>query len=282
MKAKNWKSVRELAMGKRDMYSYDPAFIKVRIGWNVREQTAELDAADDELFASIRDHGYDQSKALTIYRDGEDLYLTDGHRRHKAVMRARAAGVDIKSVPCLMEERGMSEPDRVAGMLTRNNGVHLTMLEQCKVAKLLINHGWNDEQIAKAAGKTVAYVRTMLLPLMEAAPETKAAVTAGHVAASTVAKAVREHGPTKGAEVVARAVRSNSVAGRRVTAKDVDRAAGKAMPPSRDDLALAAECLERWKAFVVLNGLDDDEIGCSMGELDGLIAKLGRKELVAA
>lgn len=220
-------SVRDIQQGREDVWKIDPRVIKVKDGWNCRIESPESKEKDEELARSIFKIGFLKDKPVTVVFEDGSVYLTDGHRRHRATLKAIEMGADIKLIPAVTEPRGTNDADRVAGMLTRNSGLPLTPLEQGGIYKRLIAFGWDEKQIADTSGKSITHVKS-ILDLMTATPETHAAIVAGTVGASTVAKVVREHGPAKAAKAVAKAVETAKSEGKnKATDRDVNSVARK-------------------------------------------------------
>lgn len=200
------QSIRDLSQGNRNIWNLDPHLILMKPGWNPRDEDDRLKAHIETITASIRAIGFDQSKPLTVYLSGDGHYaISDGHCRLRAVLAAIEQGAEIATVPVVLEARGINEADRVAGILTRNSGLNLSPIEQGRVYKRLAGFGWDEKRIAATSGKPLASVR-QIFDLMEAEPDTQAAVIAGEVSVTAVAGAVREHGPEKAKRVVAKAV----------------------------------------------------------------------------
>lgn len=215
------KNIRELAQGNRNVWSLDPRILKMRDGWNIRGDRPELAEHIQTIANSIVATGYDQSKPLTIFQEDGEFYISDGHCRLLAVLRAIEMGAEIKSVPVIQEMKGVNEADRVAGLITRNSGLPLTPLETAAVYKRLIGFGWTVKQIADKVGKSSGHVDAGLL-LMGATPATHAAIVNGNVSASVATAAVREHGPARAQKLIDRAIKAAD--GKRATARGVHAA----------------------------------------------------------
>lgn len=220
------KSIRELAKGRIDVWPLDPRIIRMAPDFNVRDDTPELLEHIEEIARSITARGYDRTKPIVVWKDGDEGYtVSDGHCRLRASIRAIEMGAQLASIPCICEPAGSNEADRIIGMLTRNDGMHLTPLEQGKVYKRLAAFGWGEDEITAATGKSKSHVQN-IFSLMEANPETHDQVIAGKVGASVVAKAVKIHGPRRAAKIINQAVESASGNGKnKATARDVESAA---------------------------------------------------------
>jgi ParB family chromosome partitioning protein len=184
-------SVKTESIGRKDLFLIDPSKIFEKSGWNVRDDSPELQAHIEELSISIAEIGVQQP--LTVYMENDVIYLSDGHCRLQAVNKAISKGAEIKSVPCRVEERYSNEADRVLAMIVRNSGKSLTPLEKSKVVKQLLNFGWKREEIATKCGMSNSYIGQLLE--MQAMPEDlKLMVTSGSVSASTAVNEFRSSG----------------------------------------------------------------------------------------
>lgn len=219
------KTVRELSKGKRDMWSLDPRIIQVKPGWNPREENDQLEQHIDSLANLIFANGYDPTKPIAIYLEGDTYYVCDGHCRLRATLLAIKRGAPIVSIPVLTEARGVNEAGRVAAILTRNNGKRLEPLEQGRVYVRLQSFGWDDKQIAETAGVSITHVK-QIFDLMAASPEAHALIKSGDVSATTVAAATKRHGAARAAKVIRRAVGNAKAGGKgKATLAAVERAA---------------------------------------------------------
>jgi ParB family chromosome partitioning protein len=271
------KNIRDIADGNSNIWKVPPHEIRMKPGWNVRDEDTDLEAHIESIAVSILANGFFQDKPLTVYQDSGEWYVSDGHCRLRGVLLAIERGAPIKSIPVVVEARGTDEAARIAAMLNRNAGKNLTPLEQSRVFMRLQAFSWSDEDIAKTCGRSIAYVRS-IFDLAAAAPETKEAVKSGAVAATTAARAVREHGPEKARRVVAAAVKTAKASGvSKATARAVDTAAGKAEPVTRADMKLAGKVLEMFLHSARWRAMKEDEIGCSLEELEELVAKFKGK-----
>ncbi len=140
--------IEQDALGKKTMYELSPAIIEIEPGFNVRTDMGDMAS----LTADIRFHGV--KMPLQIRREGARYFLIDGHRRLQAALAAVC-----RTVPCVMEERGATEADRVFSMLSRNAGKPLTDVEQGEAYRRLIGFGNSLKAIAKRTGHTPEYIQ---------------------------------------------------------------------------------------------------------------------------
>lgn len=184
-------SIKTESIGRKDLFLIEPSKIVEKPGWNVRDNSPELETHIEELAGSISEIGVQQP--LTVYMENDVIYLSDGHCRLAAVNRAISRGAEIKSVPCRVEERYSNEADRVLAMIVRNSGKSLTPLEKSKVVKQLLNFGWKREEIASKTGLSNVYIGQLLE--MQTMPEDlKSMVTSGNVSASTALNEFKSSG----------------------------------------------------------------------------------------
>lgn len=84
----------------RDLWQVPVANIRIIDGFNVRIRDAKYDEKIDELAKSILAEGFYQDKPLAGYvakENGENvIFVTDGHRRYEATLKAITAGAQIE------------------------------------------------------------------------------------------------------------------------------------------------------------------------------------------
>ncbi len=97
-------AIKDVAQGRSDLYKLDPKLIQIKEGWNSREATDPQNASHiAELAASIKEVGV--KKPLVCYMENDIVYVTDGHCRLQAVMHLIEQGVEIKTVPVIVEDK---------------------------------------------------------------------------------------------------------------------------------------------------------------------------------
>jgi len=154
-------AIKDVAKGRSDLYRLNPKIIQIKEGWNSREATDPQNASHiAELAASIKEVGV--KKPLVCYMENEVVYVTDGHCRLQAVMHLIEEGVEIPSVPVMVEDRFANEADRIFSQIVHNAGKPLTSLEQAKVFKRLVDLGWAQKDIALKAGISGGRVSQLL------------------------------------------------------------------------------------------------------------------------
>ena len=184
-------AIKDMASGRSDLYRVDPAIIQVKADWNSRDASDPANAEHIEsLKASIKEIGV--KKPLVCYMENEVIYVTDGHCRLAAVKALIAAGVEIKSVPVMVEDRHSNEADRIFSQIVHNQGKPLTGIEQAKVFKRLIDLGWAQKDIALKAGFSGGRV-SQLLELLTLPVVLQKFITDGRASASMVLNTFKKH-----------------------------------------------------------------------------------------
>ncbi len=204
----------------KDIFMCPPALICEESGWNVRAESPDYLAGILELAESIRELGV--LEPLTVYRRGEDIVLTNGHRRFSAINLLLAEGVEIKSIPVRLEEKGTNEADRVLSMITRNSGKPLTPLELSVVVKRLLGYGWNTKEISKKTQFSPSYIDSLLQ--LSSAPEAlKSLVKDGQISGTTAISEIKRVGDVEATKNLTKAVK-------KVKAKGGDKVTAKHLP----------------------------------------------------
>lgn len=184
-------AIKDVAQGRSDLYRVDPAIIKQKDGWNSREASDPANATHvAELAASIKAIGV--KKPLVCYMEDDVVYVSDGHCRLQAVMHLIEEGVEIKTVPVMVEDRFANEADRIFSQIVHNQGKQLTALEQAKVFKRLVDLGWAQQDIASKAGISGGRV-SQLLELLILPVILQKYIIEGKASASMVLSLYKKH-----------------------------------------------------------------------------------------
>jgi len=153
-------SIKNIAIGRKDLFSVNPLDIQEEAGWNVRNKTSRLDSHIRYLADSIKEVGL--KEPLTVKMDGDIPILRDGHNRLEAIKLAISEGADIRAVEVILESKLANEADQVLGMILRNTGLPLAPIEQAEVFKRLHAFGWTMNEIAQKASVSRNHVDAML------------------------------------------------------------------------------------------------------------------------
>ncbi|HFL7939031.1 TPA: ParB/RepB/Spo0J family partition protein [Pseudomonas putida] len=195
-------------------------------GFNLRTEGDALEASINSLAEFIAAGG--QIPPLEVRPRAEGgVWLVDGHRRRRALLKLDAEGRLPRTpnkdrpealeawVPVIAFEG--SDADRVARIITSQENEKLSPLELAEGYKRLRAFGWSVEQIATKVGKTRQHVE-QVLTVGNANTDVQNLVAAGHVSATTAAQVVREHGDGAGKVLGAELVRAQASGKTRVTA----------------------------------------------------------------
>lgn len=236
--------IKDIAIGRSDIFRLDPRDIRVREGWNLRNtETSEYKAGIVDLKNQIIAAG-GVKEALTVQWEDGAPWLTNGHRRLAAVNLALSEGHEVPFVPVQTEGRNVTEVDCVLSMVLRNSGVPFTPMENASVFKRLQDLGLTLVQIAEKVGLTEARVR-QTIDLLTMPEPVKAHIDAGTVAPTTAAEVVKKVGRERAGEVIDQGVKKAEEKGRKkVMRKDVAELLGDDEPESRDLATSRAEGME--------------------------------------
>lgn len=176
--------------------------IHVEPGFNLREPSPALEKSIEALADHIAAGGKYPPLEVRI-RDEGGVWIVDGHRRHAAIGRVLARGVDLRHpqdgevrIHVVIFEG--NDADRAARIITSAAGEPLTPLEVAEGYKRLRAFGWTPAQIAAKVGKSPEHV-LQVLALGDANSDVRKMVNAGAVSATHAAKTARKHGEQAGA-----------------------------------------------------------------------------------
>ena len=217
-------TVKELAVKRSDIFYVDPCNLKVKPGWNARNTD---DPENREhiltLARSIAQVGVQE--ALTVYRDANEIWLSDGHCRLAATFYAiDTLKADIKAIPVKTEGREANEADHVFSQILRNAGKPLTPYEAGTVYKRLVGYGWSTADIALKSGKSKASIEAAL-DLQGAPVQVQKLVASGRVSATLATETIKKEGAAKATETLNNAVDAATQKGKtRATKADIGAA----------------------------------------------------------
>jgi ParB/RepB/Spo0J family partition protein len=184
-------AIKDLSQGRSDIYKIDPRVIQTKDGWNSREASDPANATHvADLSNSIKEIGV--KKPLVCYMENDVVYVSDGHCRLQAVMHLIEQGVEIKTVPVMVEDRHANEADRIFSQIVHNQGKQLTSLEQAKVFKRLTDLGWAQKDIAVKSGMSGGRV-SQLLELLILPSILQKYIIEGKASASMVLATYKKH-----------------------------------------------------------------------------------------
>lgn len=168
--------------------------IHVKEGFNKREDDDRTRQADDELFEFLSAGGRVPALEVIPREDG-GVWIVEGHRRHRCYVRCRDAGKPVEFINIVPFEG--NDVDRVARIMTSNNQLPLTAIEQAAVVKELAAFNLTKQEIAQKVHKSVGTIEK-LLTLAMANHDVQQSVKAGAVSVDVAVDRVKEHGEKAG------------------------------------------------------------------------------------
>ena len=265
-------NIKELSVGRTDLYRVDPKVIQTKPDWNSRDASDPANAEHIAgLKASIREIGV--KKPLVGYVENDVVYISDGHCRLAAVMQLINEGIEFKSVPFITEDKASNEADRIFSQIVHNQGKPLTGIEQAKVFKRLLDLGWLQKDIAGKSGMSGGRV-SQLLELLTLPVVLQKFITEGKASASMVLATFKKHNGDVALTVaeLSGAVAVAAQQGRkRAMPKDTEGGEGKPTTP-RNNLKSHLKALVE-KAYAD-ERIDDTEAMVTMSLSEGDWAEL--------
>ena len=234
-------------------------------GFNLRTEGDALEASISSLAEFVAAGG--QIPPLEVRPRAEGgVWLVDGHRRRRALLKLDAEGrlprTPNKDRPEVLEAwvpviafEG-SDADRVARIITSQENEKLSPLELAEGYKRLRAFGWSVEQIAVKVGKTRQHVE-QVLTIGNANTDVQNLVAAGHVSATTAAQVVREHGDGAGKVLGAELEKAQASGKKRVTAGSMK---GPSIPKPR----LEAVHTASRNLIASLDSIDEDSLSLTI------------------
>lgn len=195
--------------------------LHIEPGFNAPGRTDGDDQDDEGLYLYIASGGRIPELDVRPREDG-GVWIVDGHRRHKQIGRAIAAGTflpDPKSGRYLIPVKQFTgnDVDRVARIAVSNEGKKLTHLQLASVYKRLANFGLDADAIAAKVHRTRAHVDNILV-LAGANHDVQNMVAAGEVSATIAVKAVKKSGERAGPKLKEEHAKAKAMGKKKVTA----------------------------------------------------------------
>ncbi|MEX5606858.1 ParB N-terminal domain-containing protein [Pseudomonas protegens] len=175
-------------------------------GFNLRAEGEELEESINALAEFIFAGG--QIPALEVRPRAEGgMWVVDGHRRRRAYLKLDQSG-RLPRIPSKDDPKRLevwisivpfegNDAERVARVITSQEGKKLSPLELADGYKRLTAFGWTPDQIAKKVGKTRQHVE-QVMTLGNANTDVQQLVASGQVSATTAVQVVRQHGEAAG------------------------------------------------------------------------------------
>ena len=190
-------AMKEAGASSSDLWNVPPYLLKFIDGFNGRVHGPEYEAHVEAITQSILENGFYPDKPIAAYVTNEDgqqvIYVTDGHTRVTAALRAIERGAPIETLPTVVKPKGTTLEDLTFALVTSNNGKPFTPYETALIVKRLIDMGVVEKVIAKRLNLTSTYVNS-LLELVAAPKAIRDMVVAGQVSATEAIKELNKHG----------------------------------------------------------------------------------------
>ena len=214
--------IKSLAESRTALLWFDPKNLKVKPGLNARNVHApENEEYLEELTQKIEANGFLPSHPLEIFQEDGEVYISAGHFRLAATLRAMGRGADIHVIPCVPERRGTSPAERFLNQQISNSGKHLTPMEQGYAFKRALGAGLTMAEISRMVGKSASFVADMI-DLQAAPAEVRDMVSTGVVSSTLASKVIKKAGAEKGLQALQSAAQTvKKGGGSRVTEKHV-------------------------------------------------------------
>lgn len=168
--------------------------IHVRPDFNRREDNERTRNADDDTFNFLMEGGVVPALEV-VPRDEGGVWIVEGHRRQRCFLRCREAGKPVDRIH-IVPFVG-NDVQRIARIMTSNNQLPLTAIEQAAVIRDLAAFNLTAAEIAKLVHKSIPTVEN-LLTLSTANHDVQQAVKAGEVSVGVAVDRVKEHGEKAG------------------------------------------------------------------------------------
>ncbi|WP_281083939.1 ParB/RepB/Spo0J family partition protein [Klebsiella quasivariicola] len=188
--------------------------IHVRPDFNRREDNERTRNADDETFSFLMAGGVVPALEV-VPRDEGGVWIVEGHRRQRCFLRCREAGKPVDRIH-IVPFTG-NDVERIARIMTSNNQLPLTSIEQAAVVRDLAAFNLTAAEIAKLVHKSIPTIEK-LLTLSTANHDVQQAVKSGEVSVGVAVERVKEHGEKAG-EVLEQDKAAAAAAGRKKVTK---------------------------------------------------------------
>ena len=194
---------------------------------NPTDNTRNMESEDTinhvrEMANAIISGGNEAFPPITVYQDGDIVYVSAGWCRRRAHVLAMSEGAPIAGIMCMSAPRKKPE-DLALSILTSNDGLPLTAMEKAKAVVRLQSFLWTPETIADKTGWSVSTVRNLIL-LHNSPDSITDMVKSGRVSATLATNIVREKGE-EAETILKNAVDSAEKIGKKkATHKDIEGA----------------------------------------------------------
>jgi len=195
-------ALRDLAISRgTTTVLFDPHIIRENPLFNTRDMNSpETVAHIRQMAEAIKENGNEAFPPITIYQDGEEVFVRAGWCRRRAHELAMDEGAPIKGIVCITVTKGKPE-DATLNILSSNDGLPLTQMEKAEAIARLKKFSWSPADIARKTGWSV----NTILNLLELynAPDVIATMVANkEVSATFATKLMKEKGPEEALRIL--------------------------------------------------------------------------------
>lgn len=168
-----------------ESFMVDPSGIKVREGWNKREDFS----VEEELMGVIKN--LQVPPILVRKTKDNELELIDGERRLRATKRLIAEGVELPGIRVEVAPNKTNDIDLCFRAIALNGGKPLLPVEQANFFRQLRSWGVSKQEISNKCGVSISTVRNRL-ELSKATPPVKEAVKNNEISIKQAAEIIDE------------------------------------------------------------------------------------------
>lgn len=190
--------------------------IHVKPGFNKRDDDERTRTADEELYSFLLNGGKVPPLEV-VPRDEGGVWIVEGHRRQRCFLRCLDAGKPIERIHITRFEG--NDVERLARIMTSNNQLPLTAMEQAAVVKELAAFNLTKQEIARLVNKSLPTIEN-LLTLSNANHDVQQKVKAGEVSTGVAVDRVKEFGEKAG-EVLEKDKATAAAAGKKKVTRSV-------------------------------------------------------------
>ncbi|MCR9028383.1 chromosome partitioning protein ParB [Citrobacter amalonaticus] len=226
----------------------DNIFIKEN--FNRRENDERTRIADDELFQFLMNGGTVPPLEV-VPRDEGGVWIVEGHRRRRCFERCRDAGKPVQRIQ-IVPFNG-NDVERIARIMTSNNQLSLTPIEQAAVVKDLMAFNLTKQEISKLVNKSLPTIEN-LLALSTANHDVQQSVKSGSVSVDVAVSRVKEHGDNAG-KVLEQDIAAAAKAGKKKVTRSM-------IAPE-----ISVKKARRLVELITLAGIDENGVISLSGEL---------------
>lgn len=228
--------LKDLSLGVADRFKIDPTTIIVEDGFNQRHDFGDLDSLGNDIL----ENGLAQDLIVRVSGTSKDkVYLVDGERRLRAILKKIKAGHDIPFVTCKSEGAFVKPVDRFFCQLSANTGKPFSLAEKGRVYLRILteNEDLTAAEIARRSQTTKQAVSNALKLVRKGSSDLLALVDAGSLAATTALHIIDQaETPETQATIATTALEQAKESGKdHITPKDLPKKDSENESPAPED-----------------------------------------------